>query len=340
MTGGAGILGTGAYLPEELLTNEELAERFSVTPDWIFERTGIRQRHIAAPEQACSDLAILAARQALANAATIPDELGLIIVATATGDVIAPATAALVQRALGSSRAVCFDLSAACTGFVYALVTGCHLISSGLFDKILVVGAEVMSRLVDPDDLNTAILFGDGAGAAVLGTVPGGCGLLATDMGTDGSMFAAAYIPGGGSRIRHTQKTLRDGLQYIRVDGHAVFGFGMRVMGDSLLRLLARAGLMVKDIDLFIPHQANQRIVQAAADRLDLPMEKIIQNIEHCGNTSAASIPVALHEALEGGRITRGSLVAMVGFGGGLGWGSCLLRWHTLRRNHISTKEE
>jgi 3-oxoacyl-[acyl-carrier-protein] synthase III len=325
---GAGILGTGVYLPKQILTNEELAERFGVTPDWIFQRTGIRQRHVVAPQQTCSDLAIAAARQALENSKTLPEEIGLIILATTMGDAVTPATAALVQHALGASRTACYDVSAGCSGFVYALVTGCHLVRSNLCEKILVIGSEVVTRLVNPDDLNTSILFGDGAGAAVLGAVPEGYGLLAADMGTDGSLFHSLYVPRSANPIERAHEMRAEGSQYVQMDGRAVFAFGMQVLGDSTLRLLAKKELEVGDIDLIIPHQANYRIIQAAANLLDLPMEKIMQNIEHCGNTAVASIAIALHEALEGGRIARDSLVALVGFGGGLSWGSGLFRWY------------
>lgn len=324
-----GILGSGAYLPERVLTNEELAQQFGVTPDWIFERTGIRERRIVSQGQACSHLAIAAARQAFENAAVLPDEIDLIILATSNGDAISPAASTLVQHDLGATRAACYDLSAACSGFVYALITGCHLIHSGLFGKVLVIGSEVMSRLMQ-HDRNTNILFGDGAGAVVLGAVPEGYGLLeAMDMGTDGSRFDIAFIPkpvrcnwfeGPGTPAQPLG---------IRMDGQAVFAFGMRVIGKSIQRLLSKAGLTMDDIDLLIPHQANQRIISAAALLLDLPEEKIIQNIEHYGNTSAASIPIALHQALENRRVRHGNLVALVGFGAGLSWGSCLLRWYS-----------
>ena len=330
----AGIVGTGVYLPEQLLGNEELAERFGLTPEWILERTGIRQRHIAVPGQACSDLAIVAGRQALENAATLPGEIGLVIVATSTGDCRAPATAAIVQAALGIPNALCFDLSAACSGFVYGVTVACSLVMSGECDKALVIGAEVMSRVVDQADLNTAILFGDGAGAVVVGPVADGYGLLATDAGSDGSEYALVSIPGGGSRMTG------GGMQFLQMDGVHLFMFAMRVLGDSALRVIKNACLLPEDIDLFIPHQANLRIIEAAAGRLNLPMEKTVLHLEHCGNTSAASIPIALHEAVLSGRIRPGDRVVMTGFGAGLSWGSCLLRWHSDGRSHISQKEK
>lgn len=336
----AGIVGTGAYLPEQVLGNEELAERFGLTPEWILERTGIRQRHIAAPGQACSDLAIAAGRQALENAATLPEEIGLVIVATSTGDCRAPATAAIVQAALGIPNALCFDLSAACSGFVYGLTVACSLVVSGECGKALVIGAEVMSRVVDPADLNTAILFGDGAGAVVVGPVAEGFGLLATDAGSDGSEHALVSIPGGGSRMTAVPGKPSGGMLFLQMDGVHLFMFAMRVLGDSALRVIKNAGLSPEDIDLFIPHQANLRIIEAAAGRLDLPMEKTVLHLEHCGNTSAASIPIALHEAVRNGCIGPGDRVVMTGFGAGLSWGSCLLRWHSDGRSHIPQKEK
>jgi 3-oxoacyl-[acyl-carrier-protein] synthase-3 len=237
----AGILGTGACLPEQVLTNLELAERFGVTPDWIFERTGIVQRHIAAPEQACSDLAIAAARQAMENAATAPEEIGMVIVATITGDYTTPATAAIVQGVLGIPAVACFDLSAACSGFVYGMIVGSHAISCGFCNKVLVVGSEVLSRFTNQTDRDSAILFGDGAGAVVLGGVPEGYGLLATDAGTCGTEYQAIIIPAGGSRLPPSAETIAAHLHYSHMDGNQVFMFAMRVLGNSTLRTIEKA---------------------------------------------------------------------------------------------------
>lgn len=340
MTGGAGILGTGAYLPEQLLTNEELAERLNVTPEWIFERTGIQQRHIASPEQACSDLAIAAARRALAAANTAPEEIGMVIVATITGDYISPATAALVQAALGIPGAACFDLSAACSGFVYGLIMACHAVSREFSRKVLVIGSEVLSRVVNRSDCDSAILFGDGAGAVVIGPVPDGYGLLATDVGTIGDEHAAIMIPAGGSRLPVSAETLAGQLQFVRMDGGQVFMFAMRILGNSALRAMEKMGLSVADINLFIPHQANRRIIEAAAGRLDLPLDRMVINLERIGNTSSASIPIALHEALGLGRILHGDRLVLTGFGGGVSWGSALIRWHSPGGDQIQDKGE
>jgi 2-oxoisovalerate dehydrogenase E1 component len=324
----AGIVGTGAYLPEQRLTNEELAARLDVSTNWIYNRTGIHSRRIAAPEQACSDLAIEAARRAMADADAAPEEIGMVIIATSTGDYPTPSTAAIVQHALGIPAAACFDLSAACSGFVYGLMLGCNAVSCGFSRKVLVVGAETLSRIVNPMDKDSVILFGDGAGAVIIGAVPEGYGLLATDVGTTGSDHAAVLIPAGGSRLPTTPETLTEKLQYLRMDGNQVFMFAMRVLGNSALRALEAAGLSVDEIDLFIPHQANRRIIEAAAGRLELPMDKIVINLEQYGNTSAATIPIALHEAWAAERIHHGDRLVLTGFGGGLSWGSTLVRWY------------
>lgn len=339
MIAGAGILGTGAFLPELLLTNEELAGRFGVTSEWILERTGIRQRRIAALHQACSDLAIAAGRRALAAAGTLPEEIGMVIVATISGDYSSPATAAIVQGALGIPGAVCFDLSAACSGFVYGLVVGCHAVSCGFSRKVLLIGSEVLSRIVDPDDCDSAILFGDGAGAVVIGEVPDGFGLLSTDAGTIGSEHEAIMVPAGGSRLPHSAETLADRLQYVRMDGNQVFMFAMRILGNSAMRAMEKLGLSPEDIALFIPHQANRRIIEAAAGRLELPLERIFINLERIGNTSSASIPIALDEAIQTGRIRHGDHLVLTGFGAGVSWGAALLRWHSTGSDQIHTKE-
>lgn len=324
----AGIIGLGSYLPAGVLTNDELAQRFDVTPQWIFERTGIHQRHIANAGERCSDLAVEAARRALADAQTAADELGLVILATSTPDQPSPASAARVQHALGATHAGSFDLSAACSGFVHALTLACHLVDSGFCSRILVAAAEVLSRVVDADDRDTAILFGDGAGAVVVGELPPGYGLIASDQGGDGSLYAALGIsraPNAGAADDAY------GVPHIHMDGWQVFGFAMRAIGDSVRRLTQKASIDLADIDLFVPHQANLRIIEAGARRIDMPLEKTVINIETYGNTSAATIPIALHDAMKDGRIGDGKLVAMVGFGGGLSWASCLMRWRSLK---------
>lgn len=336
----AGILGTGAYLPEQLLGNAELAERFDVSTDWIYDRTGIINRRIVAPEQACSDLAIEAARRAMTDAGAAPEEIGMVIVATSTADHLTPATAAIVQHALGIPAAACFDLSAACSGFVYGLMLGCNAVTSGFTDKVLLIGAEALSHVINPLDRDSAILFGDGAGAVVVGSVPDGYGLLATDVGTNGADHAAVMLPAGGSRLSASAVTVAEQLHYIRIDGNRVFMFAMKALGDSFLRVIENGGLSLPDIDLFIPHQANRRIIEAAGRRLDLPMERIVIELEQYGNTSAATIPIALHDAVAAGRIHHGDRLVLTGFGGGVSWGSALLRWHSSRSDQIHRKGE
>ena len=324
----AGILGIGVCLPDGLLTNDDLAVRFGVTPEWIFERTGIHQRRIADLNQACSDLAIAAARQAMERSGTLPDEIGMVIVATLTGDYPTPATAAIVQGALGIPAAACFDLAAACTGFVYGLTVSCQAVETGYCRKILLIGAEVLSRVTDPQDRDCAILFGDGAGAAVIGQVPDGYGLLVNEAGTIGSEYKAMHIPAGGSRLPTTAATVAGLQHFTRMDGMVIFMFAMRLLGNASLQVIEKAGLTLDDISLIIPHQANRRIIEAAAQRLDIPLDKVLIALEACGNTSAASIPLALDTALRDGRIRHGDRLVLTAFGGGISWGASVLRWY------------
>lgn len=324
---GVGIVGLGHYAPETILTNVELEARLNIPAATIFERTGILQRHIAGPAEATSDLATQAACRALANANVAAGEIDLILVTSTTPDCYGPPTAALVQNRLGAAKAAACDLAAACSGFVYSLVLGCQVIRSGLYRKVLVIGAETLSRITDWQDLETAILFGDGAGAAVLGEVPEGFGLLGADLGADGSGYDALKIPAGGSRQPASAATVANRLHYVSMDGYRVFMFAMRVLGESVGRSLSAAGLGPDEIDLMVPHQANRRIIEAAARRMALPLEKFIVNIDRFGNTSAASIPIALSEAAAAGRIRRGDRVALAGFGAGLAWASCVLKW-------------
>ncbi len=325
---GAGIIGLGFYVPEKIVTNEELAESLGITAGGILQRTGIRERRIARPEEATSDMAVKAARFALEDAKVAADEIDLIILATLSADNNIAPTAPVVQTRLKAARAGAFDLGAGCTGFVYGLVMGCQAISSGLYRKVLVIGAETMSRVVDWTDATTAILFGDGAGAAVLGETPEGYGLLGCELGADGSGYESIIMPAGGSRLPASAKTVAAGLHYLHMDGRSVFAFAMRTLGDSILRMLNKAGLEPGALDLFAPHQANIRIIEAAARRIELPMDKVLVNIDRYGNTSAASIPIVLSEAVAGGRIKHGDTMVLVGFGAGLTWGSCLLKWH------------
>ena len=325
---GAGIIGLGHYAPQKIVTNKELEQRLQMPAEVILERCGIRQRHIAAPEEATSDLALQAARKALADAGVEASELNLIIVATSTSDRLSPGSAVSVQAGLGATKAAAFDLLAACSGFVYGLVMGCQLIKSGLYKKVLVIGAETVSKFVDWQDANTSILFGDGAGAAVLGEVPDGYGLLGSDLGTDGTEAEVLQIPAGGSRLPASAETVAKGLHYTAMDGQRVFIFALRTLGASVKRSLEAAGLDVADVDLLVPHQANLRIIESAVQRLQFPMEKTFINLERYGNTAAASIPIALSEMKAQGHLARDQRLALVGFGAGLTWGSCVLKWY------------
>lgn len=322
-----GIVGVGTCLPERVVSNKELETMVETTDEWIVDRTGIRERRIAKNEEATSDLAVEAARRALESAGVEPHEVDLIIVATATPDHVFPATASLVQDRLGCPKAGAFDLSAACTGFMYALVSGAAFISSGTFKTVLVIGAETMSKLLNWKDRSTCILFGDGAGAVVLREVPRGYGLLASYLGSDGSGGPLLQVPAGGSRMPNCHQTLDASLQCLHMNGREVYRFAVRIMGEAALEVVKRAGLERKDIDLFIPHQANIRIIEAAAKRLGLPMDKVLVNVDRYGNTSSASVPIALDEAIRSGRLISGNNVVMVGFGAGLSWGAVTFKW-------------
>lgn len=324
---GIGIVGLGHYIPEEILASIDLEKSLGIPAESILQRTGIRERHIARPEEATSDLAARAARLALNDARIDPEEIDLIIVATSTPDNCGTPTAAAVQAHLKAGKAAAFDLMAACSGFVYGLVLGAQVIESGLYRKVLVIGAEITSKITDWTNPDTAILFGDGAGAAVLAETPEGYGLLGSDLGVDGSGFDRILVPAGGSRLPASAETVANRLHYVHMDGHEVFKFAMRVLGDSALRSLEAAGLEPGAVDLLVPHQANIRIIEAAARRVELPIEKVVVNIDRYGNTSAASIPIALSEAAAEGRIRRGDTVVLTGFGAGLTWGSCVLKW-------------
>lgn len=323
----AGIIGVGAYLPDRVLTNDELQKMVDTNDQWIRTRSGIRERRIAAPELATSDLAVIAGERALADAGVAPEELGLIIVATNTPDTIFPATACLVQDRLGAVKAAAFDLAAGCTGFVYALATGSQFIASGAYKKVLVIGAECLSRIVNWEDRKTCVLFGDGAGAVVLSPVPAGNGILSFTLRSDGAKGQFLTLPAGGSRQPATRETVDQKLHTIHMEGREVFKFAVRVMGKGALEALAAAGLKRSDIDYFIPHQANIRIIESAAKRLNLPMDRVLVNLDRYGNTSTASIPLALTEAVQSGRIKQGDHIVMVGFGAGLTWGATVIKW-------------
>ena len=321
------VNGWGTAVPEHRLTNADLEQRVETTDAWIVERTGIRERRIAAPTETTASLAIEAGTAAIKHAGIHPDAVDLLIVATAMPEQPIPHTGAFVGEGLGL-RCGSFDLGAGCAGFVYMLVVGASLLTTGNLEHVLVIGSETLSRLIDPEDRSTFVLFGDGAAAAVLSRSPDdGPGVLAWDLGCDGSAAGLLEIRAGGSRMPATPETIAAGEQYLKMQGQEVFRRAVRAVVDSARATLDRAGVTAADVAWFVPHQANIRIIDSAAGRLGIPKEQTIVNIERYGNTSAASIPLALAEAAEDGRVRDGDLVLMSGFGAGMTWGSALLRW-------------
>lgn len=326
-TKAVGIIGVGTYVPEKIMTNKELESVVETSDEWIVERTGIRERRIAEPGMATSDLASRAAMKALNDAGVLPEEIDLIIVATATPDMLFPSVACLVQANIKATNAAAFDLSAGCSGFVYGLVTGSQFIKAGLYKKILVIGAETLSKILDWSDRNTCVLFGDGAGAVVLAETEPGYGILAARLGADGTGGDLLKLPAGGSRNPATADTITQKMHFVHMNGNEVFKFAVKVMGEAAVKALEDAGLNSGDVDCLIPHQANIRIIQSAAKRLKLPLDKVMVNVDKYGNTSAASIPIALDEAVHSGKIKQGDTVVLVGFGAGLTWASAVIKW-------------
>ena len=320
-----GILGTGSYLPEKVMTNDDLSKFVDTNDEWIRTRTGIRERRIAAENEATSDLAYKAAEKAIENAKIDKNEIDLVIVATMSPDHITPATAAIVQDKLGIDAAA-FDLSAACTGFVYAFTTGYSFVKSGIYKKVLVIGAETMSRMLDWEDRTTCVLFGDGAGAVVLGQIENG-GYIASHLVSDGSGAEDVIIPAGGSRNPVSKEEIDKREIYFKMKGSDVFKFAVRAFPETVENVLAQGNTTADDVDMFIPHQANIRIIESIAKRFKQPLDKFYVNLQRYGNTSGASIPLALDEANKEGKLKKGDKVVMVGFGGGLTYGSILLEW-------------
>ena len=321
------ILGTGHYVPSTIVTNADLEKRVDTTSEWIESRTGIKERRVAAADEHVSDMAAEAGRRALKSAGISATELDVIIVATLTPDYAWPASACLVQRKLGAPQAAAFDISAACSGFVYALSIADGMISSGAAKRVLVVGAEKLSAAVDWTDRNTCVLFGDGAGAAVLGPQTGRGRILGLHLGADGNAVELLYQPGGGTVCPASEKSVLERQHFLKMNGKDVFKFAVKVMGDAAERAIQKAGLSNADIALFIPHQANIRIIESAAKRLGMPMDKVFVNIDKYGNTSAASVGIALDEAQAQGRIKAGDKVVLVAFGAGLTWASAVIEW-------------
>ena len=320
------ITGTGSYVPANTLTNADLENMVATSDQWITERTGIRSRAVVGPGEACSDLAVKAARRALEAANISATDLDMILLATCTGDYPLPATACLVQHQLGATKAAACDLSAACCGFVYALSVADAYVKTGM-RHVLVVGSEVMSAITDWTDRNTCILFGDGAGAAVVSASEGASGVLSTHLRSDGALWELIAVPGGGSRLPPSEKVVTEKLNCIKMKGNETFKVAVRMLEEIARETLTANQVTIADLDLYVPHQANVRILKAVADRLELPLEKVMLNLDRYGNTSAASIPIALDEAVRQGRIKEGSLVMLGAFGAGLTWASALIRW-------------
>jgi 3-oxoacyl-[acyl-carrier-protein] synthase III len=317
-----GITGLGTHVPERVLTNAELSELVDTTDEWIQARTGIRERRIAAEDEALTDIALPAVRDALADAETEASEIDLLICATVTPDMMFPTSSALLADALGMPKAAAYDLLAGCTGFVYAIAQAYAMLSSGLSKRALVVGGDVLSKILDWDDRSTLVLFGDGAGAVVMEPVERG-GFLGFELGADGGGGEHLWLPGSGSRHFENPDS------YVKMNGREVFKFATRVLVYSAKQILTECGKTVEDIDVYVPHQANKRIIDYAVDKLGIPREKTVVNVDRFGNTSSGSIPLALTDARAEGRLRDGALVLMTGMGAGLTWGSALIEWTT-----------
>lgn len=323
----ARITGTGSYLPAEVVTNADLEQRVDTSDEWIRTRTGIRERHVAADDEVTSDLATHAARAAMEMAGVTAAELDIIVVGTITGDFPWPSTACLVQDKLGAKKAFAYDVSAACSGFVFALDAAVRQIESGAVKKALVIGAEILTRVVDWEDRNTCVLFGDGAGAVVVEASTGDAGVLSSHLHSDGSYWELLYQPGFGARFPASEQGIKDKLPFLRMQGNEVFKVAVRSLSDVAIEALEANNLKPEDLSLFIPHQANMRILDATAKRIGLRDDQVYINVDRFANTSGATIPIALDEANRAGRIKPGDLLLFDAFGGGFTWGAILLRW-------------
>jgi 3-oxoacyl-[acyl-carrier-protein] synthase-3 len=323
----AGVLGTGSALPEKVITNADLEKMVETSDQWITDRTGIRERRQAAPHETTSSLSVQASRHALDKAGIVATDLDLIICSTISPDMPLPSTAALIQRELGAHGCCAFDLAAACSGFLFGMTVAEQFIRTGAARHVLVVGAELLSRYLDYKDRTTCVIFGDGVAAAVFGPVDPPSGILAHELHTEGQYADHLFIPAGGTAMPASSKTVLDGSHYIKMRGNELFKVAVRSLEDVSLQVLKKAGLTTEDVDLFIPHQANQRITDAVRERLGLCSEKVYSNISRIGNTSSASIPICLDECVQTGRLKKGDLVLMSAFGAGVTWGAVLMRW-------------
>jgi len=323
----AKIIGVGSYAPKRILTNADLERMVETNDEWIQQRSGIRERHVADEGEATSDLALRAAQQALERANLGPEDIDFIVVGTTTPDMFFPCTANLLQHRLGCRRVGSVDLLAACAGSIYSLTVGARFIETGKYRRVLCVGAETLSKITDFTDRGTCVLLADAAGAVVLEASEDGSGLIDSDLYSDGQYGDLLYMPGGGSRQPATHESIDARMHYAKMKGSEVFKVAVRMFVESTMALLERHGLTADDVTLFIPHQANLRIIEAAAKRVGLPMERVFTNVDRYGNTGAASVYVALDEAVLAGRVRRGDLVLVAAFGGGFAWGAALLRW-------------
>ncbi|MGL5049380.1 MAG: beta-ketoacyl-ACP synthase III [Fusobacteriaceae bacterium] len=323
----AGIIALGAYVPEKIMTNFDFEKIMDTSDEWIKSRTGIEERRFAAPEQATSDLAVEAAKKALENGGISAEEIELIIVATCTPDYLLTSSACLVQKKLGAINAAAMDLGAACSGLVYALTVANSMVVSGVYKKILVIGAETLSRIIDIEDRNTAVLFGDGAAAAVVGEVEEGYGILSSHLGSDGDINETLIVKAGGSKYPMTEERMKNKENYLKMKGQEVFKFAVNALPNATKEALKKSGLSAENVDIVIPHQANSRIIETASKKLGIPMDKFYLNLNKFGNTSAASIGIAMEEALNKNLIKKGDIVAITGFGGGLTFGSLIMKW-------------
>lgn len=321
------IISVGSYVPEKVVTNADLEKMVDTTDEWITSRTGIKQRRIAADNEFTSDLGSKAALRAMEKAGITGDEIGLIIVATITPDMVFPSTACLIQQKIGAYRAAAFDMEAACSGFIYALEIAQNFINARSYDTVLVIGAEKLSSIINWKDRNTCVLFGDGAGAAILQNRPNAHGLLSVCMGADGAKADLLDMPGGGSRCPATPESVQSGKHFLRMEGKETFKNAVNAMNSAAQEVLGRCKLSIDQIKCVIPHQANRRIIDAVGERLGVKEEQLFVNLDRYGNTSAASVAIALDEAVEQGRIRRGDLVLLVVFGAGLTWGAAIIEW-------------
>ncbi|MFA7573073.1 MAG: beta-ketoacyl-ACP synthase III [Lutispora sp.] len=326
-TKAAGIIGTGSYVPETILKNSYFEEILDTNDQWIVSRTGIKERRKVKPEMATSDIATYAALKAIEDAKLTPMDLDMIIVATVTSDMSFPSTACIIQKNIGAEKAAAFDISAACSGFIYGLSIASQFVKSGSKKNILVIGAETLSKITDYDDRNTCILFGDGAGAAIVSCVEEGFGILSAYLGSDGRGGDLLKLPAGGSRLPASEETIANSQHFIKMDGSEVFKFAIKIMGEAAEKALSLCGMEKEDIDYLIPHQANIRIIESATKRLKISKDKVFVNVDKYGNMSAASIAVALDEAKRTNKLNKGDVVVLVGFGGGLTWGSAVMKW-------------